>query len=482
MPPFASSPPAVSIPARVISPSGGDDYAAAQAALNACAADGKELIVNGMCLLSQGLALTTGWSKGLTIRGATAGSGFQVLNSAADAIKILSLRGGGEGGLVVQDLKLKGRSSANRQTGGCAIEIAGDLNGAWKYKLDNLLCLYNYDGIVISGGDQLGASIGSILDCDVHGFVRYGIWMKGCTETRVNNIFVDAYLHGGFGGVTPGSIGFLIESRDALNVMHYDCVGADVGMKIKPNGTTLNINGGMWFWNAMCDTGNKGFVIDASGENLDNLEFHSCWAGYNLSTGVEVIGSAMRGFRWIGGIIQANVGGGIKLYGGDDHLIADTIIAGNTGVGLEIAAGVGDTTVHGNSLSDRIGYGVKFGNQTHGIKFNGGHSGLNIVGNDIRNNSVGAVTGDYSGNNRLHDNLGLNPKGSLTAPAVPASATPYTNNFGHDCTVYVAGGSVSAIATGGVTTGMTSGAIRVPAGQTITLTYTVAPTWTWFGD
>lgn len=29
---------------------------------------------------------------------------------------------------------------------------------------------------------------------------------------------------------------------------------------------------------------------------------------------------------------------------------------------------------------------------------------------------------------------------------------------------------------------VTPATVRVPAGQTITLTYSVAPTWVWFGD
>ena len=78
-------------------------------------------------------------------------------------------------------------------------------------------------------------------------------------------------------------------------------------------------------------------------------------------------------------------------------------------------------------------------------------------------------------------NAGFQP-GGQTAPSVPASTTALTNPFPFDCTVYVAGGTVSAIAVGGTVTGMTSGPIRVPAGQTITLTYSAAPTWVWVGN
>lgn len=83
----------------------------------------------------------------------------------------------------------------------------------------------------------------------------------------------------------------------------------------------------------------------------------------------------------------------------------------------------------------------------------------------------------------FRQNVGYNPRGHAVAqPAVPASGTAQTNSTETDCMVYVAGGTVSAIAIGGTSTGLTAGAVRVPAGQTITLTYTAAPTWQWFGD
>lgn len=75
--------------------------------------------------------------------------------------------------------------------------------------------------------------------------------------------------------------------------------------------------------------------------------------------------------------------------------------------------------------------------------------------------------------------LVLPPAIPATAPAVPASTVPQYNNTGSAVVVTVSGGTVTVIAVSGVTTGLTTGAIYVPAGGTITLTYSVAPTWTW---
>ncbi len=64
-------------------------------------------------------------------------------------------------------------------------------------------------------------------------------------------------------------------------------------------------------------------------------------------------------------------------------------------------------------------------------------------------------------------------------PAVPATTVALRNPFWRDATVYVAGGTVTAIAVDGRTLGVTSGPISVPTGRTITLTYSSAPTWVW---
>jgi hypothetical protein len=71
------------------------------------------------------------------------------------------------------------------------------------------------------------------------------------------------------------------------------------------------------------------------------------------------------------------------------------------------------------------------------------------------------------------------PGALVTAPAVPASTVAQFNAAGVPVVVTVIGGTVTVIAVNGTATGLTAGAVVVPAGGTITLTYSVAPTWTW---
>lgn len=67
-----------------------------------------------------------------------------------------------------------------------------------------------------------------------------------------------------------------------------------------------------------------------------------------------------------------------------------------------------------------------------------------------------------------------------TTFAITPGASPFTwNNWWYrDISVTVSGGTVSAIAVGASTLGVTSGTFLVPPGQTLTVTYTVAPTMT----
>ena len=83
---------------------------------------------------------------------------------------------------------------------------------------------------------------------------------------------------------------------------------------------------------------------------------------------------------------------------------------------------------------------------------------------------------------------GYNPLGNITAPAVPASGVA-TATKSTDMTVYIKGGTLSDVKVNGVTTGISVQAaagtvhtVRVPAQMTIAITYSVAPTWSWFGD
>lgn len=75
------------------------------------------------------------------------------------------------------------------------------------------------------------------------------------------------------------------------------------------------------------------------------------------------------------------------------------------------------------------------------------------------------------------DGLGRQPP-----PVVPASTTPKTNPFSFGCMVRIKGGTVTVVSVAGTTYATASPAlVYVDIDEAITLTYSVAPTWEWFG-
>lgn len=484
MPSASSVTPPFQAPFRVVRPSGGDDYAAAQRALTACCADGKELIFTGNIKLSAGLVATG--SPGCTIRGTAGkwGTSLEPYNSGADAIELLRIEytSGPSGSYTVRDLHFRGRNAgAVPMTGGAGIVA----HRSWSVQIDNVCFSSMYDCIKSTGGPTNGTQILNIVHSTFMSFVRYGVHFAGSCENRMTDCCLAASAYG-----ASTQVGVFIESRDATFLSGVDITGFYTGVKIKPPALSNPPTGGLWFDRVLCDNGYNGWEIDASsaGGPLGMIFMNECYGAYNLGRGMVISSSAnLDSLRVNGGVFQSNSLGGVQVNGGTDIAFRGTCINGNgsggVGYGLDIASGVTDMMIQDCRFIDSaLGYGVK-AIQNYGINFGGSHSNMLITGNDFRGNVTGAWNGSpASATTKIANNQGINPKGVLGPPSVPASTVAYTNAYGYDCTVYVAGGTVTAIAVGGTATGMTSGMFRVPAGQTITLTYSSAPTWTWFGD
>lgn len=70
--------------------------------------------------------------------------------------------------------------------------------------------------------------------------------------------------------------------------------------------------------------------------------------------------------------------------------------------------------------------------------------------------------------------------GAVASPTVPASGTALQNPFWHDAAVVISGGTVTNITVDGTTQlTATPGTVYLPSGRSITMTYSVAPTWAW---
>jgi parallel beta-helix repeat protein len=257
-------------------------------------------------------------------------------------------------------------------------------------------------------------------------------------------------------------------------------------------------------------SGNQVADAYALGMRLDNFAEYPCKRVQ--VTGNEILRVLGEGLLVYGGdslAITGNVisgcapnngpegyGGALNLRGvRNSQILANTVVNnGHGGIGLDDATLQG-VTVHcsgnmvaGNiSRDDGANYDVVTGaltQQGSGIKELAAGQGPNTYLNNLVSGNITNWDITSTGNT-LRGNQNYNPVGKFGAqPAVPASTVAYTNILNADATVHVAGGTVSAIAVGGQATGLTAtpATVRVPAGQSITLTYSVPPTWTWFGD
>ena len=71
------------------------------------------------------------------------------------------------------------------------------------------------------------------------------------------------------------------------------------------------------------------------------------------------------------------------------------------------------------------------------------------------------------------------PTWAWTWPAMPASTVGLVSGVDRTVTVVITGGTMTNVSVNGATVGTGAGTYTVPAFGTITMTYSVAPTWTW---
>jgi hypothetical protein len=109
-----------------------------------------------------------------------------------------------------------------------------------------------------------------------------------------------------------------------------------------------------------------------------------------------------------------------------------------------------------------------------------GASGVgNVYIGNVLHPSVGAAfNATLTTLNYAVGNYGYNPIGAKT-PSVPATTVAFTNPYYAPATIYISGGTMTDVKVGSTSLGTGAGTYRIGPNQTITLTYTAAPTWTW---
>jgi hypothetical protein len=317
------------------------------------------------------------------------------------------------------------------------------------------------------GGDTIGAIMSGI-----HGNTIGGGTAANLDALRLENVFdVDIQnLASSVGSATSGHSIHLVGHCATVRV-----TGGDVGGFPVP----------------VTSSGQCAVKIeDVSANHSTQVRFMNI-AFQTHDTGVSIDGAAAD-IRFIGCDITDNNGDGVHLGGtGLDILFRGCKFA-NNGTAPPAATNVYDVNWTGTSHG-----------QFDGCVFNSnivaqGSAGVQNTANTTRNrvqffpNSTFGGTGAAASNwfpanqaPRYVRAIGSSPGLAPRQPAIAASTAAVTNDTGFDCSVYIAGGTVTAVAVGGTAIASitsTPAYVRVPANQTVTLTYSVAPTWQWFGD
>jgi len=253
------------------------------------------------------------------------------------------------------------------------------------------------------------------------------------------------------------------------------------------------------FWSG-CDFQYLGGASAPGGASFPVMLYDQ--AGLQHIENCVFVGSRGQGAVQVTGVQSQNanqtklIGCTFDGVGGDNYLCAgtDCIVTGNTftsigdqcpnagaAAGVHLQFGALRCTVTGNNLSSS-GTNGRTGWLIYEQQI--GSSGSNVIeANTLRVNGTIAVAKLATAGiaSIVRSNIGYNPVGALVPPSVPGSGTPLVNPYNVDASVFIAGGTVTVIALDGATTGLTSGQFTIPAASSITLTYSVAPSWIWFG-
>ena len=346
--------------------------------------------------------------------------------------------------------------------GGKRIAWVGAGQGA-KIKCTATTASDSTGGIYVTGGGAIAADWISIRDLEFEGnsTCGYGVALYDCYQGELANLYVHDFTTGGGWGI--GIV--LNESIDCIvyNPVVSNCAYSNLSIGNSANANTII---GGWLVNA--PSGSFGARVNSNGNIFVGTIVQNC------DGGIEFGGATANRFT---GWLEGNPT--YQIYdSGTDNWVS----------GYSVPSGTGESPFYYTGATrPRLDRVVFYATSAPVINIETGTTGLVI--SDCSGIAAADIT-NSSGNPFVVRNCTpLNPAGSTvpgTAFALPASGTAWTNNTGVDGTLYVtAAGTVTDVVLHGVTVGSSLSvgqSFFVPAGGTITLTYTTAPTLVFVGN
>lgn len=445
-------------------------------------------LLNGSTLPALTTAGTVVRGAGMTATTIKLGSSF----SAAAAFSVDA------DNCTIQDLQIQGASNTITNNPQClGIQVRG-----------RNVCLQNHHFINLNGYAikviNLNAAGSHQVNHQAHIRNIYmektsgGIWLNGQNDT-IGAMLSD--IHGNsIGGGTDTTLDAL-RLEDAFDVditnLASSVGSATSGHSIHLVGhcATVRITGG--------DVG--GFPTPASGSGQCAVKIEDGVNGHASSirlaqlalqthdTGVSIPGAA-NDIRFIGCDITQNNNDGVDLAGTGLDIYFRASRLDKNGANPVAATNVYDVnwtgTSHGQFSDCHFSSPIVTQGTSGGVQFSfnfGARNRDQYVLNARFDGSGTTLSNQVNGSNsfpRRFQTIGSPPGLTPRQPAI-VSGSAVTNDTGFDSTVYISGGTLTAVAVGGTTiTSITSSPaiVRVPVNQTITLTYTGSPAWQWFGE
>ena len=309
---------------------------------------------------------------------------------------------------------------------------------------------------------------GTIADANCMGNNPAGVNMYYVGNTCQSNIANGIHAEGGQGIVMVGNV-------------CYDC------------GTLLT---------SLSNNGNSGIKIGTGTVATIQAQITGNQSYRNLQAGIGVY-NASGGISISGNTVYENTEDGIQLAGVTGAVVTGNVSYSNSypdgtgsyaGIGCEQGPNSGnpqtsDVSIVGNQCYDP----QTTKTQAYGIALRNSTADTVVTGNQLNGNTnpLYIASTNAGGSNIVRENPPYNPQGfAITTPAVPSSGTAEENTNPFPVRIYfqTTGAVTAVVLTDQFGTAKTVSAsitvgtsITLDEGESLTLTYTTAPTWVWYG-
>jgi hypothetical protein len=381
---------------------------------------------------------------------------------------------------TIESMTIQGAGSGQVTTKTAGYGI--DCTAASAYgRVKDVAVTYQYDCI------NIGNTLMDIEDAEIRYYARDGIAVTHNSDHRISKVTLDNNT-----GALPTGGGIHVSVAaslllDNLNIIHANqalWLDAATGVTIPSVKAT----------NCFFDNSANGLLINGAG-SVFRSEFTNCWFSSMSVSGISLTpaaGGNVDGITFINCDIYNNVAGtthGVLTNAQTRKwkMVGCSVAGWTNGINLQPGANHFPTLI-GNTIGAVSAFGV---NATGINVTTGTYRGLVIQGNDVVDNTgalaLGTVTVATWSNFRITDNPGINPRGTVTTPAVPAAAAVVTNTTGFRviAAIKFSATAPTAVTINGVATGAPVASQRdsvvLEPGGTISFTTTAPASWVWSG-